>query len=85
MCPLPPLTFVFVHVCVCACVQVPHHDDVMLCNKLLGDGSELLAKGESFPVEAIIASNKEVESMLSGTMLRYCMIWLLFECQPLLP
>jgi glutathione S-transferase len=38
--------------------QVPHHDDVMLCNKILGDASSLLSKRETFSVESMVTANK---------------------------
>jgi len=45
--------------------QVPYHDDVMLCNTLLGDGSSLLANGQPFPLESMIAANKEAMKRLA--------------------
>ena len=38
--------------------QVPYHDDVMLCNKILGDASSLLGKRETFSVESMVNANK---------------------------
>ena len=38
---------------------VPYHDDVMLANKLLGNGAALYQSGESFPVESMVLANKE--------------------------
>ena len=39
---------------------VPYHEDVMLSNKLLGDGSALLASGQPFAKETMVMANKEV-------------------------
>ena len=38
--------------------QVPYHDDVMLCNKILGDASNMLIKRETFSVETMVNANK---------------------------